>query len=511
MKTTEVNADIALELRETATDDGVIATGYGRAVPYADPTDLGGIAESFAPGAFKPDDVVGKPFAYRHGEPIGVITGASNEPDGLYIDFQILDTVQGRDAATLMRGGASKGLSVGFSPVESVWNRARTAVQHTRARLLEVSQTHMPAYANAGVSAIREEGETMSDTVDTQAAEVPAVDVEARESLAQVRDSLAAIEARAFTSEPQHPLAQFRSFGEYCHAVMNGDFEARALFDQVPANNPGVLPPNWMLDVKRIVDLGRPAINSVGGPESAGQNGLEMNWPFYDGTLTDIVEVQANPKGEVNSVAIDLDKGTATLATYAAGSDIAYQLLQRSSPSYLDAHNRIMIASYNTVTDRAFTQQLWSGASNTNLYNLAADTNGAQFREDVFKASMEVEDATGAPATVVLASTALMQAIGGWQTFMPEPYGVQNVSGVVTASTLRVAVSGIPVVRAKWLDTDADRHAIVLNGAAARWVEDGPRLVTGDNVAQLGYDIAIYGYAVAAVYAPAGVVRLAQS
>lgn len=510
MKTTEVVTDIALELRETAADDGVIATGYGRAVPYADPTDLGGIAESFAPGAFEPADVIGKPFAYRHGEPIGVITGASNEPDGLYIDFQILDTVQGRDAATLMRGGASKGLSVGFSPIESVWNRAKTAVQHTRARLLEVSQTHMPAYPTAGVSAIREEN-PMSETVTTDATEVSAVDVEARESLAQVRETLSAIEARAYTAEPAHPLAQFRSFGEYSHAVLNGDIESRALFDQVPANNLGVLPPNWMLDVKRIVDLGRPAINAVGGPESAGDNGLEMNWPYYAGTLTDIVEAQANPKDEVNSVAIDLDKGAATLATYAAGSDIAYQLLQRSSPSYLDAHNRIMLASYNTVTDRAFTQQLWSGSSNTNVYDLAADTTGAQFREEVFLASMEVEDATGAPASVVLVSTALMQAIGGWSTFIPAPYSPNNVSGIATASSLQVEVSGLRVVRAKWLDTDADRHAIVLNGAAARWVEDGPRLVSSENVAQLGYDVSIYGYAVAAVYAPAGVVRLAQN
>lgn len=510
MKTTEFASDIALEVRETGGDDGVIATGYGRAVPYSDPTDLGGIAESFAPGAFDPADVIGKPFAYRHGEPIGVITGASNEPDGLYIDFQILDTVQGRDAATLMRGGASKGLSVGFSPVESVWNRAKTAVQHTRARLLEVSQTHMPAYANAGVSAIREE-DPMSETMDTPTAEVVSVDIEARESLAQLRDSLAAIEARAYTSEPQHPLAQFRTFGEYCHAVMNGDFEARALFDQVPANNAGVLPPNWMLDVKRIVDLGRPAINAVGGPESAGENGLEMNWPYNTATLTDIVEAQANPKDEVNSVAIDLDKGTATLATYAAGSDIAYQLLQRSSPSYLDAHNRIMLASYNTVTDRAFTQQLWGGSSNTNVYDLSADTTGAQFREEVFLASMEVEDATGAPASVVLVSTALMQAIGGWSTFIPAPYSPNNVSGVATASTLQVEVSGLRVVRAKWLDTDADRHAIVLNGAAARWIEDGPRLVTAENVAKLGTDVAIYGYGCTAVYAPAGVVRLAQN
>ena len=77
--------------------------------------------------------------------------------------------------------------------------------------------------------------------------------------------------------------------------------------------------------------------------------------------------------------------------------------------------------------------------------------------------------------------------------------------------TLSVTVSGLPVVRAKWLDTDADRHAIILNGSAARWIEDGPRLVTAENAAKLGRDVAIYGYGVTGVYTPAGVVRLAEN
>lgn len=508
MRTCQIDCEIVIQAREDAADGDIVATGYGRAVPYETPTMVGGIEESFARDAFSPDDVIGKPLAYRHGEPVGIITGAENREDGLYIDFQIVNTAQGRDAATLARTGASKGLSVGFQPVKSAWNRAKTAVQHQAAQLLEVSLTHMPAYATAGVGAIRE-GEPMSETMDTT--EVVSVDSEAREALAEVREQIASIEARAFVAEPVHPLAQFRTFGDYAKAVLDGTVESRALFDQVTGDNPGVMPPVWLQQVKGIIDEGRPAITSVGGAESAGAAGMDINWPYFDGDLTAIVEAQANEKDEVNSVQISLEKGTATLATYAAGSDISYQLLQRSAPSYLDAHNRIMSASYSTVTDRKFTNDLWTGSNNTNVYDLSADTTGAVFRERVFTASMEVEDATGAPAAVVLVSTALFTKIGGWSTFLPAPYGVQNVSGVATASTLDVSVSGLRVVRAKWLDTDADRHAIVLNGEAARWIEDGPRLASVENAAKLGRDIAIYGYGCTAVYLPAGVVRLAEN
>ena len=508
MNTLNFEAALILELREDGGD--IVATGYGRAVPYNVPTKLGGVEESFARDAFTPEDVIGKPLAYRHGEPVGVITGAENREDGLYIDFQIVNTAQGRDAATLVRTGASKGLSVGFTPIKSAWSKTRDKVQHLTAGLMEVSLTHMPAYATAGVSVIRE-GMKMNPEETTEETVVVSEDKEAREAIASVREQVASIEARAFASEPVHPLAEYRTFGDYSKAVYGGEVEARALFDQVTGDNPGVMPPIWLQTVAGIIDLGRPVITGVGGPQSAGTSGLEINWPFFDGDLTTIVELQANEKDEVNSVQISLEKGTATLATYAAGSDISYQLLQRSQPSYLDAHNRIMAASYSTVTDRVFTNNMWTQSNNTNIYDLAGDTTGADFRAAVFTASMEVEDATGAPASVVFASTALMTAIGGWESFYPAPYSVQNVSGVATASTLQVNVSGLRVVRAKWLDTDADRHAIVTNGQAARWIEDGPRLATAENVGQLGRDIAIYGYGATATYLPAGVVRLAQN
>jgi HK97 family phage prohead protease len=507
MQTTEFTADFIVEMREDDGNPDIAGQGYGRAVPYGVETNIGNVRESFGANAFQPEDVVGKPLAYRHGEPIGVITAAENKPDGLYIDFSIANTIQGRDAAVLIRTGSSRGMSVGFIPTKSVWNRAKTVVQHVAASIAEVSITHQPAYATAGVSAIRE-GESMSVETVEETAPAVTVDTEARSAIAEVRQQLSQVESRSFVSEPVHPLAQFRDFGDYSKAVLAGDVESRALFDQVTDNNPGVMPPNWMLQVQGIIDLGRRVITGTGGPMSAGVAGMDINWPYFDGSLTDIVEAQANEKDEVNSVAINLEKGTATLDTYAAGSDISYQLLQRSSPSYLDAHNRIMAASYATVTDRKFTSDLWNDGTGTQDYDFAADTTGAGFREAVFASSVKVEDATQSPASAVFVSTAVFKKIGGWSTFQPEPYTVQNVSGVATASTLRVNVSGLPVIRATWLDTNAAYNAIVTNGAAARWVEDGPRLAQAENVAKLGRDIAIFGFGVTAAFLPAGIVRV---
>lgn len=506
MKTTEITTDLAIELREGDDAGDIVATGYGRAVPYNDATDLGGLAESFAPNAFDPDDVIGKPFAYRHGEPIGVITGATNERDGLYIDFQILNTTQGRDAATLMRNGASRGLSVGFTPIESVWNKAKTAVQHTRAKMLEVSQTHMPAYATAGVSAVREEN--MSEVIEAVVTETPAQDVEAREQIAQLREEVKSIEAKAFSSEAAHPLAKFRSFGEYVKAVYVGDVENRALDVQTLADAPGLVPPVWLRDIKGVLDRGRPCISAIGGPTSAAGAGMTVNWPYFDGDLSAIVAVQAAEGDEVNSVDIDIKKGTGTLATYAAGSRLTFQVIERTDPSYVDAHQRIMLGAFGTETDYAFQAGLWANDTAGIDYDFSADTDGGAFVEAVWAAAIDVQIATGQPAEVVYVSSAVMKKLGAWSKFQSQNYPVDNVGGAFDGLTGRATVMGLPLVLAREFATNDTESAIVTNRAACGWLEDGPRLATNDAAGNLGRDVAIYGYGTFAPYISAGIVGI---
>ena len=506
MKNITTESTVLFEIREE-TDGDIVGTGHGMAVPYGTETQIGGVRESFAPGAFEVSDVIGKPLAYRHGEPIGIITGAESREDGLFIDFDIVNTAQGRDAAVLARTNSIKGLSVGFISAKNVMSKARDAITHTAAQLLEVSLTPYPAYATAGVSSIREnEGATMSDTMDTT--ESVSVDSEAREALAELRETVKQIEAKSFAGEAQHELSRFRSFGEYAKAVYHGEVENRALDNQTLADAPGLVPPVWMRDIKGVLDRGRPCITAIGGATSGAGAGMTINWPYFDGDLSAIVAVQAAEEDEVNSVDIDIKKGTATLLTYAAGSRLTVQVMERTDPSYIDAHNRIMLGAYGTETDYAFQAALWANDTAGVDYDLSADTTGAAFREAVFAAAVDVETATGQPAEVVYVSSAVFKKIGAWSTFMPDVYAPNNVSGVFNARTLSVSVAGLPVVLAREFATDDTESAIVTNRAAIGWVEDGPRLMTNDVAGNLARDYAIYGYAVATPFIGGGIVGI---
>ena len=155
MNTLEISG--SLELREAPAGSELAATVEGLAVPYGVTTQLGQLRESFAPGAVDPAQAIGMPLCWRHGDPIGVITDARNTDQGLHITAEITDTTLGRDAVKLLRSKALKGLSVGFTPIEDAWTRSRDAVTRVRVALGEISLTHLPGYATAGVSIIREE------------------------------------------------------------------------------------------------------------------------------------------------------------------------------------------------------------------------------------------------------------------------------------------------------------------------------------------------------------------
>jgi hypothetical protein len=91
---------------------------------------------------------------------------------------------------------------------------------------------------------------------------------------------------------------------------------------------------------------------------------------------------------------------------------------------------------------------------------------------------------------------------------MPDVYSPNNVTGVFNARTLSVSVAGLPVVLAREFATNDTESAIVTNRAAIGWIEDGPRLMTNDVAGNLGRDIAIYGYASATPFIPAGIVGI---
>lgn len=348
----------------------------------------------------------------------------------------------------------------------------------------------------------------MSETMDNTAEVQASVDIEAREAVAEVREEVRAIAAKVHTGETPHPLAQFRSFGEYVKAVYNGEVENRALDVQTLADAPGLVPPVWMRDIKGVLDRGRPCITAIGGATSAAGAGMTVNWPYFDGDLSAIVAAQASEGDEVNSVDIDIKKGTATLATYAAGSRLSFQVIERTDPSYVDAHQRIMLGAYGTETDYAFQAALWANDTAGVDYDFSGDSTGSAFIEAVWAAAVDVQIATGQPAEVVYCSSAVMKKLGAWSAFQTSAYPIQNVGGEFDGRSGRATIMGLPLVLAREFATDDSESAIVTNRAAIGWLEDGPRLATNDVAGNLGRDVAIYGYAVASPYISAGIVGI---
>jgi hypothetical protein len=306
-----------------------------------------------------------------------------------------------------------------------------------------------------------------------------------------------------------HPLSTYATLGEFARAVRNGDDDALRAFaiaDQITSDNPGVIPPNWLSDVQGIVDRGARAITALGGPAPIGDAGMTVDWPYFDGDLAAIVGAQANQKDEVTSVKVSLKKGTTGLGTFAGGSDIAWQLIERSQPSYLDAYLRILTAAYAIVTDAAFCAALVAGGTGTMTTPGAPDTTTAEkFAAQVFEASVLVDDATGNPASAVLVARDVFLKLGALPGLWPTQYGTQNARGTADAATLRLEVSGLPVTYVPGLPAST---AVISNELAARWHGTGPMFASAEDVLKLGRDQVVWGMGASALHLPKGVVVL---
>ena len=137
----------------------------GRAVPYGRWADIGGwFKEQFAFESFKKsirEAGARLPLMLWHDNkkfPIGASTEWREKDDGLHGVWRI-DTKDDLavEAARKARDGFLTGMSVGFAPIEDLWEQFDGVDHVTRkvARLFEVSLTPTPAYAGGKVSLVR--------------------------------------------------------------------------------------------------------------------------------------------------------------------------------------------------------------------------------------------------------------------------------------------------------------------------------------------------------------------
>lgn len=119
--------------------------------------------EKIMPGAFRSSiqNDVRALWGHDINQVIGRSTNGSlklNEDDvGLRFELNLPDTVAGRDAYTLVKGGYVSGVSFGFRVKKDSWERGGDSQPHVRTlidvELIEISPTAFPAYPETFVSA----------------------------------------------------------------------------------------------------------------------------------------------------------------------------------------------------------------------------------------------------------------------------------------------------------------------------------------------------------------------
>jgi uncharacterized protein len=485
--------------------------------------------ERFARGAFAgtlPAEVTLEAIGPHGAQPGVTLAGRALEledrEDAAYGAFRVSRTRAGDELLELARDGVYRAASVVFEPAP---NGSRVGpdgvIERRAARLIRVGIVERGAYPGAAVRAVRGADMTQEPIPDPTPDPVPnptpdpvppgtRVEILARsEDLEALRadmvSRMAVLEGSAGRAALGSPFARWNTLAEYLDAAYvdkaAGALLARALVDQTTTLNPGVM--GVAGEIAGIIPARRPAIEALGGAGPLGADGMDLEWPYIDPALDldTLVAKQAAEKSEIHSVLVKILKGANAIDTFAGGSDVSYQLIRRSRPAYREAYVKILTIGYARATEARFEADLAAGAGGSEV--LAAGANADAVRAFLFAASAEVEDATGAPATVDLVSPAEYARLGGLPGLMPPAYGVSNVAGTAQASTLQINVSGLPIIRAPFLT--GNLH-LVTNGEAARWHEDGPFPISAEDVAKLGQNVAVWGMGATAITIPAGIV-----
>jgi HK97 family phage prohead protease len=120
------------------------------------------LTETFQRGALAGTDPARVPLTATHPRdagtlPIGRTVELEERDDAAWGAWHVSKTALGDEVLELARDGVPLGLSLGFGEVPggSSWSADRRRVTRTRALLDHVAVVRVPAYAGAGVAAVR--------------------------------------------------------------------------------------------------------------------------------------------------------------------------------------------------------------------------------------------------------------------------------------------------------------------------------------------------------------------
>lgn len=492
METRQLPWDLTLR----ASDDGT-ATIEGRAVPYGQTIDLGGVRETFRAGALDPADLQGAPVLWQHdrNEVIGVIRSAENRDDGAHFAADLIPTSRGRDAIVAARAGAVRGLSIGFEPVEDLWH-GQDHVERVKVRVREVSIATIPAYPDAELLAVRTQEK--ESPVETTTTEVPQVDLSGlatREDLTALESRMAALQV---TEQPP-PLDVREAFTRL--VIEHGRARhVRALADMVSAGNTGLTSTaRTSKEVLDLFDATRYFVSRVASMEFP-ESGITHQLPRK--TQRSTVGAAAE-KAEAPSRAITTGLDTYTGEWYKGALDISYELIRTSSPGAVALAVEDMLEEASLHSEQVFVAAVEAAATATTAIDFTSyKTFISSVRAGVRSIRAATKNVTPQFALTSDSWDELLTFVDTTDRRQLATIGGSNADGSAALDSTVMTVGGITFFESPESTVDVGFNAVSLKKA-----ELAPMTLAADNVALIGRDIGVLGNIMCIPRVPAGILK----
>jgi len=333
-------------------------------------TNMGGVV--FEAGSIDIADVSKIKLLSQHDmkKPVGRMIAAETRADGIYATFKLSRSTGGNDALVMAQEGLVSGLSVGAEIIASKPSRDGHTIV-TSAKLKEVSLVTEPAFKSAQVLEIAAEEvipaeetqpESEPEKVEETTTPVEAPAVEA----AAVEAARPTVAASHYTKERTAPITSAQYLEANIKAAL-GDDEARRTVraaDDSSSTNTGLTLPQHLNTFITDTFTGRPAFNaSTRG--ALVDSGLSFTVPR--------MYTNASTSPNTAPTVADTDEGvapsetgmtsaydTVTINKFSGLQRISFELIDRSSPAFMELVMAELRKAYEKATDTALLAALTS-------------------------------------------------------------------------------------------------------------------------------------------------------
>ena len=361
-----------------------------RAIPYGETIEHNGQQVTFDAGSVTvPKSVV--PLTVDHGDGstdrIGKLERWFDEKGAGFAEFTVSETSLGSDILTLLHDEVLTDVSIGVLIDDSAEFEDDAGVLHRSGTLDHVSVVGKGAFGSAcaGSKVLSVHSQEKEPHMADEKVEAVVVDTyddtELVAEIVTLNDKIDKLEASKVVSEPElfEDMKDFILTSHYAGAGNQDAVEKMAKSDQYEietfamsnddTTTAGGVVPNFLHSrILGLLEGSRPTVDAF--PKlDPGDYGMSVVLPNV--TTEAAVAAQSAGGDQPNSTEMVIGTSTFALETYAGANRVNVQLIERSSPLFVDRLFESLVSSYSTVTDAAFNAALVAGVG-TNTAVLAS-------------------------------------------------------------------------------------------------------------------------------------------